>query len=90
MPHGRSIHLRRGRDSSPGGGARDHRRTSDDGPWIQFDSNRTDSRTAASWFSIFLVGRTRWIIFTAGLTLLIVEITENYRSASTYHPADSV
>ena len=89
MPHGGPVHLRRGSDGSPGGAAC-YRRTSDKGPWIQFDSNRIDSRTPASLFLIFVVGCTPWVIFIAGLTLVIVGIIGNYRSASTTRPAHSI
>jgi hypothetical protein len=90
MPHGGTIHLRGGSDRSPGGAARYRRRASDDGPWIQFGSNRIDSRTPVSLFLIFVVGRTPWITFTAGLTLVIAGITGNYRPASTTRPAHSI
>src|SRR5258708_18012402 len=90
MTHGGTIHLRRGSDSSPGGAARYRHRASHHGPWIQFDSNPIDSRTSASLFLIFVAGCTPWIIFTAGLTLVIVGITGHYRSASTSRPAGSV
>ena len=84
MPHSGAIHLRRRSNSSPRGAACYGRCTGDDGPWIQFDSNRSDSRTAASPFSIFVVGRSRSIIiiFTADSTLLKAEVTGKRRSAS--------